>query len=100
MKEALGVTLSDPKGKADAIVSVGCSVLSITGSELYNAGFSDDSAVKNWPANAGNVGSVPGPGRSRVPRDSKVMDHKFLARALELWSNRRNHRSEKPVPCN
>ena len=68
----------------DATASVGCSVLSITGSELYNAGFSDASAVKNWPANAGNMGSVPGPGRSRVSRGSKVMDHKFSVSGLEL----------------
>ena len=26
--------------------------------------------VKNLPANAGNMGSIPGPGRSQVPRSN------------------------------
>ena len=32
--------------------------------------FPGGSVVKNLPANAGHVGSIPGPGRSRVPRGS------------------------------
>ena len=31
-------------------------------------GFSGGSVVKNSPANAGDTGSIPGPGRSHVPR--------------------------------
>ena len=30
-------------------------------------GFPDGSVVKNLPANAGDMGSIPGPGRSHMP---------------------------------
>ena len=33
-------------------------------------GFPDGAVVKNLPANAGDVGSSPGPGRSHMPRSS------------------------------
>ena len=31
-------------------------------------GFPDGSVVKNLPANAGDMGSIPGPGRSHMPQ--------------------------------
>ena len=31
-------------------------------------GFPGGSVVKNWPANAGDTGSIPDPGRSHIPR--------------------------------
>ena len=34
------------------------------------AGFSGGTAVKNLPANAGDTGSSPGPGRSHVPQSN------------------------------
>ena len=67
--------------------------------------------VKSPPANAGDTGSSPGPGKSHMPRSSE-------ARALELLSlrsrvrepqlrkraglepvlrNKRSHRNEKPA---
>ena len=33
-------------------------------------GFSDDAVVKNLPANAGDTGSSPGPGRSHMPQSN------------------------------
>ena len=33
-------------------------------------GFSGGSEVKNPPANAGDKGSIPGPGRSHMPRNN------------------------------
>ena len=32
--------------------------------------FPDGSVVKNLPANAGDMGSIPGPGRSHMPRSN------------------------------
>ena len=32
--------------------------------------FPDGSMVKNLPANAGDMGLIPGPGRSRMPRNN------------------------------
>ena len=31
-------------------------------------GFPDDAVVENPPANAGDTGSIPGPGRSHMPQ--------------------------------
>ena len=33
-------------------------------------GFPDGAVVKNLPANAGDTGSIPGPGRSHMPRSN------------------------------
>ena len=33
-------------------------------------GFPDGTVVKNPPANAGDTGSIPGPGRSHMPRSN------------------------------
>ena len=35
-------------------------------------GFRSGSVIKNTPANAGDMGSIPGPGRSHMPRSNEV----------------------------
>ena len=37
---------------------------------MYTRDFPDGAVVKNPPANAGDTGSSPGPGRSHMPRSS------------------------------
>ena len=32
--------------------------------------YAGGSVVKNWPANAGDMGSIPGPGRSHMPQSN------------------------------
>ena len=92
-------------------------------------GFPGGAVVKNPPANAGDTGSSPGPGRSRMPRSnsapapqllslrSRACEPKLLsppatttgARLLQLLKpaclepllcNKRSHCSEQPVHCN
>ena len=41
--------------------------------------FPDGPAVKNPPANAGDMGSIPGPGRSHVPRSNQAPDPQLLS---------------------
>ena len=67
--------------------------------------------VKNPPANAGDMGSSPGPGRSHMLRSNKARAPQLLSlrsRAREpqllkpkhlepMLRNKRSHRSEKPV---
>ena len=38
--------------------------------KLYFWDFPGGSVVKNLPANAGDTGSIPGPGRSHMPRSN------------------------------
>ena len=38
--------------------------------EISNMGFPDGAVVKNLPANAGDTGSSPVPGRSHMPRSN------------------------------
>ena len=38
--------------------------------KVENDGFPGSTAVKNLPANAGDMGSSPGPGRSHMPRSN------------------------------
>ena len=38
--------------------------------QMLKQGFPGGAVVKNPPANAGDTGSSPGPGRSHVPRSS------------------------------
>ena len=67
--------------------------------------------VKNSPANAGDTGLSPGPGRSHMPRSNKAGAPQLLSlrsrarepqllkpRRLEpVLHNKRSHRSEKPA---
>ena len=39
-------------------------------SKLTKAGFPGGAVIKNLPANAGDTGSNPGPGRSHMPRSN------------------------------
>ena len=77
--------------------------------------------VKNPPANAGDAGSIPGPGRSHMPRSNWAREPQLLrlcsgAREPQLLSphvataepaclepvlrNKRNHRNERPAHRN
>ena len=38
--------------------------------KINNQGFPGDAVVKNPPANAGDTGSSPGPGRSHMPQSN------------------------------
>ena len=46
-------------------------------------GFPNGSVVKNLPDNAGNMGSIPDPGRSHMPRATKPMCRNYRVCALE-----------------
>ena len=70
--------------------------------------------VKNPPANAGDTGSSPGPGRSHMPQSNKARAPQLLSlrsRAREpqllkpaclepVLRNKRSHRNEKPMNRN
>ena len=57
--------------------------------------------VKNPPANAGDLGSIPGPGRSHMLQGSKPICHNYWACALEpVICNKRSQCNEKPAQCN
>ena len=45
---------------------------SVTGHKTSLRGFPGGSAVKNPPANAGDMGSISGPGRSHMPQSSEA----------------------------
>ena len=47
-------------------------------------GFPGGAAVENLPANAGDVGSSPGLGRSHMPRSSWAREPQLLS--LRVWS--------------
>ena len=55
--------------------------------------------VKNPPANAGDTGLSPGPGRSHMPRGNWAREPQLLS--LRIWSlcsaNKRGRDSEKPA---
>ena len=74
-------------------------------------GFPGGAVVKNPPANAGDTGSIPGPGRSHMPRSNWARVPQLLslrsrackpqllklARLEPMLRNKRSHRNEKPV---
>ena len=75
--------------------------------------FPGGKAVKNPPANAGDTGSSPGPGRSHIPQSNYACAPQLLSlcsRArepqllklvlLEPMLHKRSHRNEKPVHHN
>ena len=41
-------------------------------------GFPDGQVAKNLPANAGNMGLIPGPGKSHVSRGNKACEPQLL----------------------
>ena len=58
--------------------------------------------VKNPPANAGDTGSSPGPGRSHMPQSNWAHVPQLLkpARLEPVLCNKRSHRNEKPAHRN
>ena len=45
--------------------------------KTYHQGFPGGAVVENLPANAGDTGSSPGPGRSHMPRATKPVRHNY-----------------------
>ena len=89
--------------------------------KCHFSGFPGGAVVKNPPANAGDTGSSPGPGKSHMRGATKPMPHNYWACALEPVShnywvhvlqllkpaclepvlcNKRSHRDEKPTHHN
>ena len=56
-------------------------------------GFPGSLVVKNTPANAGDTGSIPGPGRSHMPWSNQVCEPQLLS----LCHQARNPQLLKPV---
>ena len=42
--------------------------------------------VKNPPANAGDTGSIPGPGSTHMPQGNQTLYHSYLAHVVQLLS--------------
>ena len=59
-----------PARPAQAMASLGTSAFSLGIKEQGPLGFPGGTVVKNPPANAGDKGSSPGPGRSHMPRSN------------------------------
>ena len=82
--------------------------------KIKSWGFLGGAVVKNLPANAGDTGSSPGPGRSHMPRSNYARAPQLLslssgAREPQLLKptclepmlrNKRSHRNEKPAHRN
>ena len=64
--------------------------------------FRGGTVVKNPPANAGDMGSSPGPGRSHMPQSNYARAPQLLkTTCLEpVLHNKRSHRNEKPAHHN
>ena len=57
--------------------------------------------VQHPPANAGDMGSIPGPGESQMRTAPKLVRHKYWGCVLEpVLPNKRSYRSEKHAPSN
>ena len=79
-----------------------------------NLGFPGGAVVKNPPANAGDMGLSPGPGRSHMPWNNEARVPQLLSlgsracvpqllkptRLDPELCNKRSHRNEKPMHCN
>ena len=76
--------------------------------------FPGGSVVKNLPANAGDMGSSPGPGRSHMLQSNQAHVPQLLSlcsrarkprllkpvRLEPVLHNKRSHCNEKPTHCN
>ena len=61
-------------------------------------GFPDGSVVKNLPADAGDTGSNPNPGRSIPHASEQPLCRNYWASAFEaMLCKKKNHHNEKPV---
>ena len=58
--------------------------------------------VENLSANAGGMGSIPGPGRFHMPQSNQAHEPQLLKPLLlePALRNRRSHLNEKPVQRN
>ena len=74
--------------------------------ETNNRDFPGGTVVKNPPANAGDTGSIPGPGRSHMPWSNEAREPQLLSSCatttepmcLEpVLRNKRSHHNEKPT---
>ena len=65
-------------------------------------GFPVGTVVKNLPANAGDMGLSPGPGRSQMPRSNWACEPQLLkpVRLEPVLCNKRSHHNEKPAHRN
>ena len=77
-------------------------------------GFPGGAVVKNLPANVGDTGSSPGPGRSHMPRSNEARVPQLLSlcsrgrepqllnptRLEPVLRNKRSHCNEKPAHRN
>ena len=67
-----------------------------------DAGLSGGPVIRNLPANAGNMGSIPGPGRFHMlqvatePKCAKTVELMHL----QLRLHKRSHHNEKPMHHN
>ena len=52
--------------------------------QIYIKGFPGGAVVENLPANAGDMGSSPGLGRSHMPRSNSAREPQLLS--LRVWS--------------
>ena len=66
---------------------------------IFSWGFPGGTMVKNPPANAGDTGSSPGPGRAHMPRSSWACAPQLLKpKHLEtMLRNKRSHCNVKPA---
>ena len=81
-------------------------------SRIFNSGFPGGTVVKNPPANAGDTGSSPGPGRSHMPWSNQAREPQLLSlcsrahvpqlldptRLVPVLHNKRSHRNNKEQP--
>ena len=67
----------------------------------FSKGFPSGSVVKNLPANAGDMGSIPGLRRPHMSRSNKPACHDYWPCVLErVFCNKRRHCLEKATHCN
>ena len=71
-------------------------------SRIVPKDFSGGPVVKNLPANAGDTGSIPCPGRSLLPQGNSAHVPQLLKpQCLKpVLHNKRSHSNEKPSHCN
>ena len=55
---------------------------------------------KNPSTNAGDTGSIPGPGRVHMPQRSSASETQLTEAHEPVLCNRRNHHNERPSQCN
>ena len=69
---------------------------------MVKKGFPGGAVAKNPPANAGDTGSSPGPGRSHMPWSNKAHEPQLPkpVRLEPVLRNKRSHHNEKPAHCN